>query len=84
MLAGVLSGALASLAMTVSDVIRWIEHGRVRGFQFDEAVGLLILLVVAGALLDLAGAVLTIILDRFRRNGRPAASSERSTTIGER
>ena len=75
-LAGVLSGALASLAMDVSDVIRWIQHGRVRGFQLDEVLGFLILLVVVGALLGLAGAVLAIILDRLRRHGRPAPSTE--------
>jgi len=75
MLAGVLSGGLTGLAMDVFEVITWIQHGRVRNFQMDEALGFLILFLVVGALLGLAGAALAIILDRFHGHGRSARST---------
>jgi hypothetical protein len=75
MLAGVLSAEITLLVMkggVVDEVIGW-KHGH--RFQGGEVLEFCIASGVLGALLGLAGAVLAIILDRVRRQGRPAPST---------
>jgi hypothetical protein len=75
MLAGVLGAEITLLVMkggAVDEVIGWMHGDRFRGgevLEFCLASGVL------GAFLGLAGAVLAIIQDRVRRQGRPAPSA---------
>jgi hypothetical protein len=76
MLAGALSGGITILVMpggVVAGVISWIQGARIDGW--DEVLEFLIFFVVIGALLGLIGAVLAIILGRFRHHGRPIRSA---------
>jgi hypothetical protein len=72
MLAGALIGGSMALRMVASEVIGWMGG---HNFQKDEVLGMSIFVVVAGILLGLAGAVLAMILGRFRHHGRPAPST---------
>jgi len=75
MLAGVLSAEITLLVMkggAVDEVIGWI-HGH--KFQGDEVLGFSIVTGVFGVLLGLVGAVLAIVMGRFRRHGRPIPST---------
>jgi hypothetical protein len=75
MLAGVLSAEITLLVMkggAVDEVTGWI-HGH--KFQGDEVLGFSIVTGVFGVFLGLAGAVLAIVMDRFRRHGRPTLST---------
>jgi len=75
MLAGVLSTEIALLVMkggAVDEVIGWMQGDRFRG---GEVLEFCIASGVLGAFLGLAGAVLAIILDRVRRQGKPAPSA---------
>ncbi len=72
MLAGALSAEITLLVMKGGVVDEAMTHGgRFRG---GEILGICIAIGVLGAFLGLAGAVLAIILDRVRRQGRPAPS----------
>jgi hypothetical protein len=76
MLVGVLSVAITMVVIkggVIEEVI-----GGIRGdpyFQGGEMLVFVIVGCVLGALLGSAGAALAMILDRFRRHGRPAPST---------
>ena len=75
MLAGVLSAEITLLVMkggVVDEVIGW-KHGH--RFQGGEVLEFTIAAGVLGAVLGLAGAVIAMILDRVRRQGRPVSST---------
>ncbi len=75
MLAGALSAEVTLLVMkggAVDEVIGWIQGQR---FQGVEVLAFCIASGILGAFLGLAGAVLAIVLDRVRRQGRPASST---------
>ena len=75
MLAGVLSAEITFLVMkggAIDEVIGWIHGSR---FQGGEVLEFCIACGVLGVFLGLAGSVLAIILDRFRRHGRPSPST---------
>ena len=77
MLAGVLSAEITLLVMkggVVDELIGWMRGWESFG-QWGEVLGFCIVGGVLGALLGLAGAGLTMILDRVRRQGRPAPST---------
>ena len=69
---GLLVGVIMDLGMITVAVLSWIRSGQIKNDErqyLGEAVGFLVLFVVAGALLGWVGARLAIILDRYRRHG---------------
>ena len=77
MLAGVLSAEITLLVMkggVVYEVIGWVRGWEFFG-QWGEVLEFTIAAGVLGAVLGLAGAVIAMILDRVRRQGRPVSST---------
>jgi len=71
-LVGLLVGVIMDLGMITVAVLSWIRSGQIKNDErqyLGEAVGFLVLFVVAGALLGWVAARLAIILDRYRRHG---------------
>jgi hypothetical protein len=76
-LAGVLSAEITNMVMkggTVYEVIGWVRGWEFYG-QWGEELGFCIVSGVLGALLGLAGAVISMVLDRVRRQRRPVRST---------
>jgi hypothetical protein len=77
MLSGVLCAEITFLVMkggAVNEVIGWLRGWEFFG-QWGEVLGLGIFNGVLGALLGLAGAVISMVLDRVRRQRRPVRST---------
>jgi len=76
-LAGVLSAEITLLVMkdgVVMEVIGWVRGWEFYG-QWGEELEFCIVTGVLGALLGLAGAVISMVLDRVRRQRRPVPSN---------
>jgi hypothetical protein len=75
MLAGVLSAEITFCMIIVVEVIRSMHGNNFEGGDGGDVLEFSIATGVFGVFLGLAGAVLAIILDHFRRRGRPTPST---------
>jgi len=79
MLAGVLSAEVTFFVIPVVEVIRWMHRHKSQGGEvldfWGDVLEFSIVTGIFGVLLGLAGAMLAIVMGRFRRHGRPIPST---------
>jgi hypothetical protein len=79
MLAGVLSAEITFFVIPVVEVIRWMHRHKSQGGEvldfWGDVLEFSIVTGIFGVLLGLAGAMLAIVMGRFRRHGRPIPST---------